>query len=122
MATREIVGDGLKKTPQIRPVAGQRFVGKYLGARAIEKLKGKILYEFAVMEGTTANLQITVAPREYAEAEVEIGDTVGIFEQAQLKQKLAKVNVGEVVEMDYLGKKSAASGNTYHDWKIGVRE
>lgn len=122
MPTREIQSQGFEKDVQIDFKPTQTLKGKYLGGRPIANLKNKILFEFAVMAGTTADTRVRLAPREYEAVDVELGDKVGLWETAQLKNKLTQVKAGEVVEITYNGKLSISEGRTCHDFSVKVVE
>ena len=54
------------------------------------------------------------------ELEVDSNTKVTIKSTTVLHTKLAKVKIGDMVRITYLGKVQSATGNTYHDYKVEV--
>jgi len=115
---RELVGNGGESGPTIKITdkAGAKFVGI---------LKGKVPSRFGqrfLFNIVDTNAPITIKKGEsITEVEVAEGDEVAVFASGQLQEKLDKAEVGEKVEINYLGKKlNPSSGRHYNDFKAEI--
>lgn len=121
MTRTEIQGSAQKNNPCtfLTDKVGDTFLGQKLnGPKEVKVGKGvKYIYGFSVKGGTAA-IQMKNADGKYAEVAVNEGDTVNVFATALLSEKLAKAQVGEVLEIVYNGKKKNAKGVDFHSFSV----
>jgi co-chaperonin GroES (HSP10) len=112
------------------PVVQLREKGKILVATKIGQKPGKksgFIFEAKVEDGTTADTVISTGEKNadgknvYAPVDVDLGDTVSIFGDTQLNDKLSQVQVGEKFKLTSNGKvQNPKSGNWYNDYTLEV--
>lgn len=123
---RVISGTVGTKTPLVQlRTKGVVFVGTKIGQK--EGKKGGFIFEAAIADGTTADTVLATGEKNaegkniYAVCEVDLGDTVTIFGDTQLNDKLAKVETGETFKITANGKlQNPKTGNWFNDYLVEV--
>lgn len=126
MGKRELAGTEFEKTPSIGLTMqpGSKFTGKLLGSgKEYKNSSGhtKWIYEFEIHD-TTAPTTIKNDDGSYSDVDVEQYQRVAVFATGPLDKKLKQAKVGEVIEIEYKGKKPQKKGNPFHDFIVSVVE
>lgn len=119
---RDLNGKGIEPTPIIafRTKVGATFLGRLVAAgKEYKNSRGwlKYIYEFELIE-TTMPLQKKDGGG-YRDIPPTPGLRVSLFATAPMHDRLQGANVGEIIRMEYAGKKPSKSG-MFHDVKMKV--
>lgn len=125
MGKRELGGGNFEIVPivGISEKPGIKFVGKLLdkGQEVKAGMGIKWLYSFELHD-TDANTVVKNEKGGYDEVEVKQFDKVCIFATALLNRKLSMAKIGELVEIEYVGKEKGKKGQAYHNFIVSVVE
>ena len=120
---REIVSD--RQVKDFLPLVGLRETGNYVKGKVIEiskttKNNPVVTLDLIDLEGSTSK---SIAKGKYQEVGVDPGDRVQLIGTSdQLRDKLSKVMVGQVVIIRFDGKVKLQNGHSMNNFYVGVEE
>jgi|SRR5579871_553244 len=97
---------------------GNYLIGTLKGGPRIVRLKrgsGQV-FEFELLE-TNSPVQKKVGD-QYVQVETKQGDTVSVFAPTALAGALKEAKMGEIIQMEYLGKKLNKAGTEFHGFQV----
>lgn len=111
----ELKGSGGKKTPFVRFLTGQKFVGDFK-TKATTKVGNA--YRFSVVDGN-ADIGTKDENKVFHPTDVAVGEEVTVFGNTQLDDKLSPVVPGDRITIIYNGKiRNPKSGREYNDYRV----
>lgn len=109
-------------TGDFAPLIGLRTPGGFVRGKVLEigstsnKNPVVTLELIDLQDGTTS---ISIEKGKYEEVDVEVGDSVQIIGSSkQLREKLPKVQVGEIITVKFKGKKSLKGSRTLNEYSV----
>lgn len=102
---------------------GGKFTGVLQGAAREVKTKlggTKYVYNFTVLDSDMDFVQ--KEGTEYVSVDVNEGEPVTIMATGPLHSKLLGAEIGQTIEIEYLGKEKTKKGNEFHNFSVFVVE
>lgn len=131
-ATRKELKGNQSNNPLVNltDTVGGKFTGTMLskGREVKTSLGGvKFAYDFAVVDADVDFvLKTTKKDAEgkfiYEKVDVNEGDRVTILATVPLNSKLIEAELGQTIEIEYLGKMKSKKGNQFHSFSVFVVE